>query len=143
MGNDRVMLLTFELTLQGGAGTMNIYIPFTTLKPIANVLNPHVWISGRKERIIDPVARQTALENLTQVELPVRVYLGKTTLSLGEVINLSKGDVIPLDTSINDYLTMQVADDTFFATKVGKSGKYLAVQVYSAVKSTGATPEPE
>jgi flagellar motor switch protein FliM len=141
MGNDRVMLLTFELTLQGGAGTMNIYIPFTTLKPIANVLNPHAWISGRKEKVIDPVARQTALDNLSQIEMPVKVFLGKTALSLGEVINLSMGDVIPLETSINDYLTMQVADDTFFATKVGKSGKYLAVQVFSAIKPAGTAPE--
>jgi flagellar motor switch protein FliM len=141
MGNDRVMLLTFELTLQGGTGTMNIYIPFTTLKPIANVLNPHVWISGRKEKAVDQLQRQTALDNLSQVELPICVYLGKTVLSLKEVVNLSIGDVIPLDTAVDDFLTMQVADNTYFATKVGKSGKYLAVQVIAPIKSPGAPPE--
>ncbi len=134
LGNDRVMLLTFELTIQGTTGIMNIYIPFTTLKPIANVLNPHMWISGRKERPQDPVARQTIMDNLNIIDLPIKVILGNSTLSLHEITNLDVGDVIELDTRIDDLLVMEVAEDTHFLTRVGKSGKYLAVQIVSAVK---------
>ena len=94
MGNERVMLLTFELNIQGITGTMSVFIPFTTLKPIANVLNPHIWIAGRKELQQDPVARQVVLENAYQVALPITVILGNADLKLGEIINLSVGDVI-------------------------------------------------
>ena len=51
MGNERMMLVTFELTIQDTTGTMNIYIPFSMLKPIANDLNPHAWIAGKKRKI--------------------------------------------------------------------------------------------
>ncbi len=138
MGNDRVMLLTFEMSIQSTTGIMNIYIPFSMLKPIANVLNPHVWISGRKEKAIDPAARQTTLDNLNDMPLPIRVTLGKAQLSLGEALNLAPGDVIELDTQINQNLVMDIANNTRFWTKVGKSGKYLAVQVVSVVRQPKA-----
>ncbi len=134
MGNEKVMLLTFELTIQNVTGTMNIYIPFGTLKPIAGVLNPHVWISGRKELHIDPVARKIAMDSLANVELPVQVYLGSAELTLGEVLHLDVGDVLPLDKGIRHDLVMQIANQKLFWVQIGKSGNHLAIQVKSVIR---------
>jgi flagellar motor switch protein FliM len=131
MGNERGMLLTFEMVLPGGTGTMNIYIPFSTLKPIANVLNPHIFITGRKERMQDPASRAAVYDNLAEVVLPVKVVLGNAQVSLDEVLHLSLGDVIKLDTNVGQDLIMQVADRTRFWVKVGKSRNHLAVQLQS------------
>ncbi len=133
MGNDRVMLITFELTIQSTTGIMNIYIPFSMLKPIANVLNPHVWISGRKEKVPDLATRQAALETLYDVVLPITVYLGNSELALNDALSLDVGDVLQLDTTLNQTLVMQVANHTRFAVKIGKSGKNLAVQVINSI----------
>ena len=147
MGNDRVMLLTFEMSIQNTTGIMNIYIPFSMLKPIANVLNPHVWITGRKEKTIDPVARATTLENLNEMPLPIRVILGKADISLLDAMNMKPGDVFALDTSIHQNLVMEVAGNTRFWTKVGKSGRNLAVQVISVIRPPKAIspvqPDPK
>jgi flagellar motor switch protein FliM len=134
MGNERVMLLTFEVAIQGVTGTMNLYIPFSTLKPIAAFLNPHVWISGRKERTIDPAARQLALESLSQVDLPIQVELGKAVLLLSDIVNLEIGDVIPLETSCQADLPMKIARQELFWVQVGRSGNRLAVQVKSTIR---------
>ncbi len=131
MGNERVMLITFEMVLNSVTGTMNIYIPFTMLKPIANVLNPHAWFSGRKERQSDPDARQTAEASLSQVNLDVRVLLGTARLTFDELVKLKPGDVISLDTSVNQDLSMYVANRTCFKVRVGKVGKRMAAQVIS------------
>jgi flagellar motor switch protein FliM len=128
------MLLTFELSIQSTTGIMNIYIPFSMLKPIANVLNPHVWITGRKEKTIDPVARQKTLENLNEMPIPVRVIMGRAQLTLSEAMNLEVGDVIALDTMLTQNMVMEVANATQFYTRVGKSGKKMAVQVVSVVR---------
>ena len=136
MGNDRVMLLTFELSIQSTTGIMNIYIPFSMLKPIANVLNPHVWITGRKEKTIDPVARQKTLDNLSEMPIPVRVIMGRAQLTLSEAMNLEIGNIIGLDTLMTQNLVMEVANATQFYTRVGKSGKKLAVQVVSVIRQT-------
>jgi flagellar motor switch protein FliM len=133
MGNERVMLLTFELNLQGIAGTMNVSIPFSMLKPISTYLNPHVWITGRKEKQVDPAAQQAVLNRMKRVFLPVRVFLGETRLSLNEISSLHVGDVLKLNQDINKHLVVQVADQKRFTSQVGKMGNRLVVQIMDVI----------
>jgi flagellar motor switch protein FliM len=141
MGNERVMLLTFELNVLSTTGTMNMFIPFNTLKPIANVLNPHIWIAGRKERQEDPVARQTTIDQLNRVMLPINVILGTAEVKFSEVLNLKLGDVIQLDTGVNDHLTIQVSKKNQFTGKVGRSGKHLGAQITGVIHETDIRPK--
>lgn len=131
MGNERVLLLTFELSINMITGTMNVYIPFSSLKPLAANLNPAVWVTGRKEKQTNPAARQMTLDLLYPVKLPVKVTVGKTRLSLGDVANLAVGDVIQTDTNIKNTLIMRVANEDLFNVQIGKVGKNIAVQVVS------------
>jgi flagellar motor switch protein FliM len=129
MGNERVLLLTIEINIQGVTGTMSIFIPFNTLKPITDVLNPHIWIAGRKEHQQDPVARQRAIQATMQAMVPLTVILGTADLPMRELVNLSIGDVIELDTHIDSPLIVQVANKKQFHGRVGKSRKRLGVQI--------------
>ena len=131
MGNERVLLLTFELSINMITGTMNVYIPFSSLKPLAANLNPAVWVTGRKEKQTNPAAKQMTLDLLYPVKLPVKVTIGKTRLSLGDVANLAVGDVIQTDTNIKNTLIMRVANEDLFNVQIGKVGKNIAVQVVS------------
>lgn len=129
MGNERVLLLTIEINIQGVTGTMSIFIPFNTLKPITDVLNPHIWIAGRKEHQQDPVARQTAIQTTMKAVVPITVLLGSVELTLKDLMNLSVGDVIELDTNIDSPLIVKVANKKQFHGRVGKSRKRLGVQI--------------
>jgi flagellar motor switch protein FliM len=131
MGNERVLLLTFELSINMITGTMNVYIPFSSLKPISANLNPAVWVTGRKEKQSNSAAKQMTLDLLYPVKLPVKVTVGKTRLSLGDVANLTIGDVIQTDTNIKNPLIMRVANEDLFNVQIGKIGKNIAVQVVS------------
>jgi flagellar motor switch protein FliM len=129
MGNERVLLLTIELNIQGVTGTMSIFIPFNTLKPITNVLNPHIWIAGRKEQQQDPVARQLAIQTVMKAIIPVKVILGNADLTLEDLLKLGVGDVIELDKNIDSPMVVQIANKKQFYARVGKSGKHLGVQI--------------
>lgn len=131
MGNERVLLLTFELSINSNTGTMNIYIPFSTLKPLSGSLNPAVWVTGRKEKQTNPATRQIALDLLYPVKLPVKVFIGESRLSLGEVANLVIGDVVQTETNVKCNLKMRVANENLFNVQIGKVGKNIAVQVTS------------
>jgi flagellar motor switch protein FliM len=132
MGNERVLLLTIEINIQGVTGTISIFIPFNMLKPITDILNPHIWIAGRKENQLNPDARQIAMQAMMKTSLPVTVLLGSAELSLKALMSLSVGDVIELDTSLDSPLTVQVANKRQFLARVGKSGKRMGVQVVGA-----------
>ncbi|HZW05167.1 MAG TPA: flagellar motor switch protein FliM [Anaerolineaceae bacterium] len=141
MGNERVMLLTFELNVQGTAGTMSVFIPFSTLKPIAPVLNPHIWISGRKEQQLDPTARHTAMRNLANVALPFTVILGETDVKLREIASLKVGDVIPIDQDIAGDLVIQVANQRRFTGRVGRVGNRIGVQITGVIRESNPDQE--
>ncbi len=129
MGNERVVLLTIEIIIQGVTGTMSIFIPFNMLKPITNVLNPHIWIAGRKEQQQDPIARQTAVQTMMKAVVPVKVILGNTDLTMKDLMNLSIGDVIELDNKINTPMVVQVANKNQFYARVGKFRRHLGIQI--------------
>lgn len=129
MGNERVLLLTIEINIQGVAGTMSLFIPFNTLKPITNVLNPHIWIAGRKEQQQDPLARQLAIQTMMKAVIPIRVVLGNADITLGDLLNLSVGDVIELDKSIDSPIVVQVANKKQFYARVGRSRKRMGIQI--------------
>jgi flagellar motor switch protein FliM len=135
LGNERVMLITFELTIQNESGTMNVYIPFNTLKPIGNDLNPHVWISGRKEQVIDLDARATILESVSKTYIPVSVNLGKAVLTLREIVELGLDDVIPLNTAIDQNLEILISDQRKFLGRIGRINNKLAVRITSAIST--------
>lgn len=129
MANERVMMLTFEISIQSNTGTMSIFIPFSMLKPVANVLNPHIWISGRREQLPDPTAWGKTLSNLEKAFLSIKVILGEADMTLGEISKLVPGDIIQLNTSITQPLEMQVADQRRFLTRVGRVGNHISVQI--------------
>lgn len=133
MGNDRVMLITLEMPLQEVTGTMDIYIPFSTLKPIIQVLNPHVWISGRKVHQTNPLSRLKTFQRLSQTTIPIRVVLGRAQISVNDMIHLQPGDIIQLDTGIQQDLAVFVADQKRFMAKAGSSGKYMVAQIKTVI----------
>jgi flagellar motor switch protein FliM len=140
IGNERVVLLTIEIMIQGVTGTMSIFIPFNTLKPITNVLNPHIWIAGRKEQQQDPIVRQTAARTMMRAVLPIKVILGNADVTIKELLDLSVGDVIELDSRIDNPMVVQVADKKQFYARVGKSRKQLGIQICGVYRDEPGQP---
>jgi flagellar motor switch protein FliM len=134
VGNARMMLVTFELAIQGVTGAMCIYVPFASLKPVADVLNPHVWIAGREEQVPDRDARQTVRDALRLVNLPLRVLLGSAELTVSELAGLQPGDVVRLSSRTRNDLLIHVADRPCFRARVGRVSNRLAVQISSIIQ---------
>ncbi|MBI9044025.1 MAG: FliM/FliN family flagellar motor switch protein [Anaerolineaceae bacterium] len=132
IGNERVMMITFELAINDVTGTMSYYIPYAMLKPIINELNPHIIISGRKEEFQDMNARNQNYKNLAKINLPIKVLLGYANLTLKDLMELQKGDVLVLDTNAKQELVVDIADKPSFYGNIGKSGKRVAIKITGA-----------
>jgi len=129
IGNERVMMVTFELMINNITGTMSFYIPYSMLKPVMNELNTHRVIAGRKEQLLDPMAKQKMYENLSMVKLPVRVLMGSTRLTMKEMYDMKPGDVLVLNTAASQELPVEVAHIARFKGYIGKAGTRLAIQI--------------
>ncbi len=144
MVNARVKLVTFELVIDGTSGTMNLYIPFSTLKPVTQQLDPHLWAAGeKKETVPDDGTRQKLMAGLMQVALDLRVVLGEADLTVAELTRLEPGDIIPLESEAHGELAVCVGDRTRFLGRAGKVGRRLAVQIQARVdEKAAAEPLP-
>jgi flagellar motor switch protein FliM len=98
-----------------------------------NDLNPHIWISGKKEQKLDQSSWAKNLENVEIVPLDVKVILGEIDLSVKEIVEMKIDDVLQVDTSASQPLMIQIADQRLFLGRVGKVGNRLGIQICSAI----------
>jgi len=70
------------------------------LQPIKNKLES----SFQGDEAEDPVWRQRLIQNLRQIDLELRVPLGEAQITGSELLDLSIGDIIQLDTNVDDLL---------------------------------------
>lgn len=104
--SDVVVIITFEVELDTSLGTMIVCLPYATIEPIRSKLHAsfqterleidHVWLSRLKERLLE-----------TPVEL--KVHFGDTTITGNQLLRMQVGDVLVLDTDIEDLLSCTVA----------------------------------
>lgn len=129
MRNAPVVLVFFELSLHGVTGTMNIYIPFSMLKPIASALTPTAWMARQDETRASDEARQAIAQTLAEARLPVWVELGQAELTMGQLTTLAAGDVLRLNTAIRQELSMWIGGEVRYPVLPGTLGSRLAVRI--------------
>ncbi|SKA78582.1 flagellar motor switch protein FliM [Paucidesulfovibrio gracilis DSM 16080] len=103
--SDVVIVVTFEVELENAIGSLIVCLPYATMEPIRSKLHAsfqserlevdHVWINRFKERLME-----------TPVELVVR--LGHTTITGRQLLDLTPGDILLLDTDEDNLLEAEV-----------------------------------
>ena len=68
-------------------------------------------------------------KSLQSVKLPIRVELGRITITPGEFNQLEPGDILKLDTRPGDELPVFVGNYLKFLGKVGLLRRRFAVQI--------------
>lgn len=131
--NDMVILATFETKIGEIEGFINICIPYIVLEPIVSKLSAQYWFSNTRKDDEDQNI-QKLRKRLSKASLPVVAQLGKATITVQDLLQLSVGDVIRLDTKAEEDMTIYVNDNNKFKGKPGELGSKLAVEVTSAIK---------
>jgi flagellar motor switch protein FliM len=90
--DELVALITFEYKLFNTAGLINLCIPFSTIETIMNKLSAKFWHEGKL-----PEKKETTMENLGKVNIPVIVELGRGNFPLKELEGLREGSILELD----------------------------------------------
>jgi flagellar motor switch protein FliM len=132
LGDEIVFAVLLEVLVNEVSGTMAFVLPLTLLQPIVGALRPHLLVMQHPEQEVEEDGRSAAL-TLEQAPVPVTVLLGTADLTFGELLDLSPGDVLCLNVSVNDDLPVTVNDVTKFRCRPGTRGKQLAVYITDTV----------
>ena len=130
--SDMIAIVTLNVKIGDVEGMMNICLPYFTLEDIMDNLNTKFWYSTMQEASDEDY--QEHLESLVKrVSVPLRAILGTSSISVNDFMNLQLGDIIRLDSEINNDLTVYVGNIKKFTAVPGSSKEKYAVQVTSVL----------
>ena len=89
-----VVVTSFKIELDGGGGELHVTMPYAMIEPIRDLLDSGVQ-SDRMEH--DESWNRTLREEMEEAEIELVPVLGHSTVSLGRLVDLKPGDVIPCD----------------------------------------------
>jgi flagellar motor switch protein FliM len=89
-----VVVTAFRIELEGGGGELHVTLPYAMIEPIRELLDSGVQ-SDRMDR--DESWNKTLRAEIEEAEVELVPVLGHTTLTLGRLVDLKPGDVIPCD----------------------------------------------
>jgi len=117
--------LTIEARDKGSSSTIMLLVPYNAIESA----NKKLVDSGPRfgETGVDDDTVENVRNALGAVEVEVRAEVGSVDLTMGEVLALSEGDIVPLGEAGEASIT--VADVRLHHAKPGLSGKHRAVQI--------------
>lgn len=131
--NETVVVVSLNTKIGEVSGMINICIPHIVLEPIIPKLTAHYWMqTGVTERDPETYAELTKL--IKDVDVRATAILGRAVISLQELLHLKPGDIIALNQSIDEPLTLEVNNEPKMYVQVGKQNKRLAVQVLDTIE---------
>ncbi len=124
--SDVIISTTFEVELENASGTIAIVMPYSTIEPIKAKLNSYYQTeSGQEDR--EWVDKLQA--HLGAATAEVVVNLGTAEISVGDLVNLNIGDIIPLSQDADGELVVQVEGVGKYKCLFGVSRGNRAVQI--------------
>ncbi|WP_408954541.1 flagellar motor switch protein FliM [Natroniella sp. ANB-PHB2] len=130
--NDMVILATIETVIGDVEGLINICIPYIVLEPIVSKLSAQYWFSTSRQGSTTETLEKLK-KRLGKAKLPVIAELGRASITVGQLLELNEGDVIKLDSKIENDLKVHVSKRRKFEAKPGRKGSNLAVEIVSTL----------
>ena len=131
--SEMIAIITINLKVGDVEGLMNICLPYLTLEDIMDKLNTKYWYSTMQSR--DEEEYNKVMESLiAKAPIPIKAVLGNSKISVNDFINLQVGDVIRLDSKVDEELSVYVGNLKKFTALPGASGDAYAVRITSVVR---------
>ena len=131
--SEMIAIVTISIKIGDVEGFMNVCLPYITLEPVMDKLNTKFWYSNMQERAGMEYA-DTIESLISKAIVPVKAILGKSIISVNDFSGLQPGDIIRLDTKVNQELDVYVGDIKKFTALPGSTGEDYAVRITSVIR---------
>ena len=132
--SEMIAILTINMKIGDVEGMMNICIPYLVLEPVMSKLTTTFWVASSVTKDDDPEQVKILQKKLERTKVPLVVQLGEINITINEFLTLGFGDVLQMDTKVDDNLVCLVGHRPKFHCRPGTSGKKMAVQITDIIK---------
>nr|WP_320145458.1 flagellar motor switch protein FliM [uncultured Anaeromusa sp.] len=127
--NDMVVLITMQCKIGQAEGLVNICIPYLVLEPIMSKLTTTFWVASSMSKQALPEHVSAIQQKLERARIPLVVEMGRTQINVYDLLGLSQGDVLRLDSQVDRELKITVGHRDKFLCKPGLVKRKMAVQI--------------
>lgn len=131
--SEMTAILTMNIRVGETEGLMNICIPYSCVDSVIDKLNTKYWYSAM-EKDSSGKYRDDIQDIIDYAKIPVRAMLGRSSISVNDFANLQVGDVIKLDTKVDDELDVYVGNIRKFTALAGAASNAYAIRVTSIIR---------
>lgn len=131
--SDMIAIVTLSLKIGDVEGMVNICLPFFTLEDVMDKLNTKFWFSSMQEKH-DENYEEYIESMIRRVDVPIKAVLGRSTLSVGDFMNLQVGDCIRLDSKVENDMNIYVGNIKKFTALPGANKDVYAVRITSVIR---------
>lgn len=124
---ETVILISLEVRMQNASGLMSICFPYLLLESVITSLSGESWMSSQSTSTAE--TRTILEEEMQDLELEVATVVGKTSLTIRDLLQLQRGDVLCLDKPSESDLSVQIDNKTKMAGRSGLVGRKKAVKI--------------
>jgi len=123
-----VIVISFEIKIGEDTFLMNLCYPSFALEEVIAKLNVQYYSSVQtardKHRVKDKISN-----HLKRTDLQARVLLGRTEISIRQLLELEQGDVMVLDSLLENELPVFVNERLKFYGRPGTTNDHLALKI--------------
>jgi flagellar motor switch protein FliM len=103
--SDVIITTTFEVEFESASGTIMVVIPYSTIEPIKQKLSSSYQTDND---VVDSLWTKSMSEHVQNTDAQAVVKLGETQMSVGDLVNLKVGDIIPLNQEVSGELDIEI-----------------------------------
>lgn len=124
--SDVIITTTFEVEFESASGTIMVVIPYSTIEPIKQKLSS----SFQSENdVVDTLWTRSMQEHVQNSEAIAVVKLGDAEMSIGDLVSLQVGDIIPLAQEVSGEVDLEIEDAKKMKCLMGVYKGNRAVQI--------------
>lgn len=130
--SESIALITLRVKIGETEGMINLCYPHYVLEPILPHLSSKLWFTSTGKKQLSDPEREALEKQVQKTKVDVKVELGNSVITVGELIALSRGDVIVLNKKVSDELDVRVDSEKKFKGLPGKKNKSMAIRITHA-----------
>ena len=128
--SDVVVLTSFEMEMENLRGTVQIVIPYGTIEPIRQHLSSGIQAENASA---DSSWHEQIVTHLMDVSVHSSVVLGRSRISVRDLLELKVGDVLSLEQSVHSPLLLTTEGSPKFEVAPSVKSGHLAARILKPI----------
>ncbi|MFI5390663.1 MAG: flagellar motor switch protein FliM [Bacteriovoracales bacterium] len=128
--SDVVIVTNLQIEFESASGLIMIVIPYSTIEPIKQKLSSSFQTDIE---LVDTVWSSALHKHILRADTSLSVNLGKTEISVGDLLNLEKGDIIPLNQDASGEINILVEGVEKIRSLIGTHKGNKAIQILDKI----------